>query len=264
MARRDCCTNPSDFSSEWISTEISPTVSKPGLCWFSKPFANIGLSSYIQVNFYICLIIVSLWWLFVASLTIKLPDDQKSEIEAVVERKNYNSVSEYVREALRDKVGEDLVLRPEVAEKLQKRVKEYEEAKADRYTLQELDKELGLSDEAWDPRRSLLKTWKAGRTVQKQVRCRIAELRNGPLGQNTSFINKQGLEIFRLKLKTGELDHRVFFDPDGDKVVLLGVEHRDQAYTPESIKKIKSRRWCHKSVSYSLESSSANRLAWFM
>jgi Ribbon-helix-helix protein, copG family. len=81
-------------------------------------------------------------------LTIKLPDDQKSEVEAVVERKNYNSVSEYVREALRDKVGEDLVLRPEVAEKLQKRVKEYEEAKEDRYTLQELDKELGLSDEA--------------------------------------------------------------------------------------------------------------------
>ncbi|ERG96079.1 ribbon-helix-helix domain-containing protein [Haloquadratum walsbyi] len=81
-------------------------------------------------------------------MTIKLPDDQKSEVEAVVERKNYNSVSEYVREALRDKVGEDLVLRPEVAEKLQKRVKEYEEAKEDRYTLQELDKELGLSDEA--------------------------------------------------------------------------------------------------------------------
>jgi Arc/MetJ-type ribon-helix-helix transcriptional regulator len=63
----------------------------------------------------------------VASLTIKLPDDQKSEIEAVAERKNYNSVSEYVREALRDKVEEDLVLRPEVAEKLRKRVKEYEE-----------------------------------------------------------------------------------------------------------------------------------------
>lgn len=49
-----------------------------------------------------------------ASLTIKLPDKQKSEIKAVAERKNYNSVSEYVREALRDKVEEDLVLRPDV------------------------------------------------------------------------------------------------------------------------------------------------------
>ncbi|WP_159903594.1 ribbon-helix-helix domain-containing protein [Salinirussus salinus] len=80
-----------------------------------------------------------------ASLTIKLPDDQKSEIEAVAERKNYNSVSEYVREALRDKVEEDLVLRPEVAEKLRKRVKEYEEGESEGYTLEELDEELGLS-----------------------------------------------------------------------------------------------------------------------
>jgi Arc/MetJ-type ribon-helix-helix transcriptional regulator len=81
----------------------------------------------------------------VASLTIKLPDDQKSEIEAVAERKNYNSVSEYVREALRDKVEEDLVLRPEVAEELRKRVKEYEEGESEGYTLEELDEELGLS-----------------------------------------------------------------------------------------------------------------------
>lgn len=80
-----------------------------------------------------------------ASLTIKLPDDQKNEIEAVAERKNYNSVSEYVREALRDKVEEDLVLRPEVAEKLRKRVKEYEEGESEGYTLEELDEELGLS-----------------------------------------------------------------------------------------------------------------------
>lgn len=80
-----------------------------------------------------------------ASLTIKLPDDQKNEIEAVAERRNYNSVSEYVREALRDKVEEDLVLRPEVAEKLRKRVKEYEEGESEGYTLEELDEELGLS-----------------------------------------------------------------------------------------------------------------------
>jgi len=44
-----------------------------------------------------------------------------------------------------------------------------------------------------------------------------------------------------LKLKNEELDHRVFFDLDGGEVVILGVEHRDDAYTPESIKRIKSR-----------------------
>ena len=79
-----------------------------------------------------------------ASLTIKLPDDQKNEIEAVAKRKNYNSTSEYVREALRDKVEEDLVLRPEVAEKLRKRVKAYKEEESEGYTLEELEDELGL------------------------------------------------------------------------------------------------------------------------
>ena len=81
-----------------------------------------------------------------ASLTIKLPDDQKNEIEAVAERKNYNSVSEYVREALRDKVEEDFVLRPEVAKKLRKRLKKYEKNKSEGYNLEELDEELGLSN----------------------------------------------------------------------------------------------------------------------
>jgi len=83
---------------------------------------------------------------FVASLTVKLPDDQKSEIEEVAERKNYNSVSEYVREALRDKVEEDPVLRPEVAEKLRKRLWKYREDESEGYTLEELDEELGLME----------------------------------------------------------------------------------------------------------------------
>ncbi len=78
--------------------------------------------------------------------------------------------------------------------------------------------------------------------VQKLVRDRIKELRDNPLNDDTSLLSKQGLEIFRLKLKTDRLDHRVFFDLDEGKVVVLGIEHRDQAYTPESIQKIKSRQ----------------------
>ena len=81
-----------------------------------------------------------------ASLTVKLPDDQKTEIEEVAERKNYNSVSEYVREALRDKVEEDLVLRLEVAEKLRKRLWKYREDESEGYTLEELDEELALME----------------------------------------------------------------------------------------------------------------------
>jgi len=76
-------------------------------------------------------------------MTIKLPDEQKREIEAVAKRKNYNSTSEYVREALRDKVEKDLVLRPEVAEKLRRRLKEYEEGES--YSHEELKEELEMN-----------------------------------------------------------------------------------------------------------------------
>ena len=78
--------------------------------------------------------------------------------------------------------------------------------------------------------------------VQRQIRDKIEDLRDNPLGENTSLLNKQGLRIYRLKLKDEDLDHRVFFDLNKDTVVILGVLHRDNAYTPESIKKIKSRK----------------------
>ncbi|AZH26677.1 type II toxin-antitoxin system RelE family toxin [Haloplanus aerogenes] len=79
------------------------------------------------------------------------------------------------------------------------------------------------------------------KSVRDEIAVRVGQLENNPLGENTSLFSKQGMEIFRLKLKDGQLDHRVFFDLDGGEVVILGVEHRDQAYTPESIKRIKSR-----------------------
>lgn len=45
-------------------------------------------------------------------------------IEKMADERNYNSISEHVSEALRDKVEEDLILRPEVVKKLQKRLEE--------------------------------------------------------------------------------------------------------------------------------------------
>jgi mRNA-degrading endonuclease RelE of RelBE toxin-antitoxin system len=80
------------------------------------------------------------------------------------------------------------------------------------------------------------------RQVQEQVRDEIEDLRDNPLGEDTSLLNKQGLRIYRLKLKNDDLDHRVFFDLNNGDVVILGVMHRDDAYTPESIEKVKSRR----------------------
>lgn len=78
--------------------------------------------------------------------------------------------------------------------------------------------------------------------VQEQIIKHVESLETAPLGEDTSLMSKQGLEIFRLKLKNEDLDHRVFFDLDGDEVVVLGVEHRDEAYTQESIRELKSRQ----------------------
>ena len=77
--------------------------------------------------------------------------------------------------------------------------------------------------------------------VQNRITRHVSRLQNGPFGENTSLVSKQGLELFRLKLKSDELDHRIFFDLEGGDVVILGVEHRDDAYSQESIENIKSR-----------------------
>jgi len=78
--------------------------------------------------------------------------------------------------------------------------------------------------------------------IQEHLMGQVGAMEEAPLGDDTSLLLKQGLEIFRLKLKNSRLDHRVFFDLDGDRVIILGVEHRDNAYTQESIEKIESRK----------------------
>ena len=78
--------------------------------------------------------------------------------------------------------------------------------------------------------------------IQELLMERVDAMEEAPLGDNTSLLSKQGLEIFRLKLKNTRLDHRIFFDLDGEGVVILDVEHRDNAYTQESIKRTKSRK----------------------
>ncbi|MFB6190262.1 MAG: type II toxin-antitoxin system RelE/ParE family toxin [Candidatus Nanohaloarchaea archaeon] len=77
--------------------------------------------------------------------------------------------------------------------------------------------------------------------IQEEVVGRVEQLRDEPFGEDTSLLSKQGLEIFRLKLKTDRLDHRVFYDVRGDELVILGVIHRDDAYTQESVEKLKAR-----------------------
>jgi len=53
-----------------------------------------------------------------AILNVKVPDDQKETLETLAERGHYPSKSEYVREALRDKIERDLKLSNRVQERI--------------------------------------------------------------------------------------------------------------------------------------------------
>lgn len=43
------------------------------------------------------------------SINVRIPDDQKKEIEETAEEQNYPSPSEWVREAIREKLKRDLI-----------------------------------------------------------------------------------------------------------------------------------------------------------
>ena len=48
------------------------------------------------------------------SINVRLPDEQKKQIEETAEKENYPSPSEWVREAIREKLKEDEELDPEL------------------------------------------------------------------------------------------------------------------------------------------------------
>lgn len=49
---------------------------------------------------------------------VKVPEEQKEEIETVAEHHHYPSISEYIREAVREKMERDLPLSKEVQERI--------------------------------------------------------------------------------------------------------------------------------------------------
>ncbi len=53
-----------------------------------------------------------------AILNVKLPDKQKKTLESISEDLQYPSKSEYVREALREKIEKDLKLSEKVQERI--------------------------------------------------------------------------------------------------------------------------------------------------
>jgi len=60
---------------------------------------------------------------------------------------------------------------------------------------------------------------------------------------NISYINKPefGIEFQRLKIKSEEFDHRVYFDYINSELLILAVRHRDYAYSQEDLKEVEER-----------------------
>lgn len=52
------------------------------------------------------------------SINVRLPDEQKEEIEDAADRGNYPSPSEWVREAIREKLKRETILYPREVERI--------------------------------------------------------------------------------------------------------------------------------------------------
>jgi len=52
------------------------------------------------------------------SINVRVPDDQKKQIEETAEKENYPSPSEWVREAIREKLKRETKLYPKEVEKI--------------------------------------------------------------------------------------------------------------------------------------------------
>lgn len=80
------------------------------------------------------------------SITVKLPDEQKEEIQRLVEEKNYPNMSEWVRETIRQRIEEEQGLYPDELKRLLK-VREKERKGEDEWhSMEEVMEELGIDE----------------------------------------------------------------------------------------------------------------------
>ncbi|MFB6241389.1 MAG: hypothetical protein ABEJ36_01130 [Candidatus Nanosalina sp.] len=81
------------------------------------------------------------------------------------------------------------------------------------------------------------------RNIREVLLDRIEEEFEKDGRENISYIHKPdfGIEFHRLKLKDGELDHRVYFDYHDSKPVVFAVRHRDDSYSEEDYEQIVDR-----------------------
>lgn len=66
-----------------------------------------------------------------ATVSVKIPDEMKSQVDEMSEEGLYQNGSEYIRAAIREKLEKDNGLTPSEEEELLKRIKEVEEGGAE-------------------------------------------------------------------------------------------------------------------------------------
>ena len=80
------------------------------------------------------------------SITVKPPDEQKKEIQRLVEEKNYPNMSEWVRETIRQRIEEEQGLYPDELKRLIKVREKERKGEDDWHSMEEVMGELGIDE----------------------------------------------------------------------------------------------------------------------
>lgn len=80
------------------------------------------------------------------SINVRVPDDQKKQIEETAEKENYPSPSEWVREAIREKLRRETKLYPKEVERILEVWEKEKKGELETIPADEFWKELGLDE----------------------------------------------------------------------------------------------------------------------
>lgn len=81
-----------------------------------------------------------------SSINVRVPDDQKKEIEESAERGDYPSPSEWIREAIREKLKRETKLYPREVERILEVWEDEQEGDLETTSAEEVWRELGIKE----------------------------------------------------------------------------------------------------------------------
>lgn len=78
------------------------------------------------------------------TVSVNIPEKMKKKLEEMAEEGMYQNSSEYIRDALREKINEDTGLTPEEEEEVLRRMKEVENGEVDLISEEEFKNKLDI------------------------------------------------------------------------------------------------------------------------